>query len=82
MNNINETVGYDQAKKNGFVGFAHIYLQTNKKENIQPDADVYKKLVDIDSKLGTTNSFQLYWCLAFTTRPDIIKISIEVSCKL
>ena len=38
------------------------------------DATVYQKLVDLDSTLGTELSDQLYFCLDYTTRWDIIKV--------
>ena len=40
----------------------------------EADATVYQRLVDIDSTLGTELSKQLYWCLYYTTRWDIIKV--------
>ena len=73
---------YDVVKKNGGVGFAEYYLGLIKDENKEPDVEVYKQLVNIDEKLGTTNSLQLYRCLEYTTRTNIVKITLEVSCKL
>ena len=69
-------------KKKGFVGFAEYYLDLIKTENNQPDVEVYKQLVDIDEKLGTTKSELLFGCLDKTTRSDMINISLEVSFKL
>ena len=40
----------------------------------EADASVYRKLVDIDSKLGTDASKQLGCCLSWTTRWDIIEV--------
>ena len=82
MNNINETVGYDRAIEMGYVGFANFYLGMIKNQEKEPDVEVYKQLLDIDQKLGTLNSEQLYLCLQNITRSDIIKISLEVSFKL
>ena len=39
---------------------------------------VYTKLVQLDSKLGTTSSEQLGCCLKYTTRSNIIKV--QISC--
>ena len=69
---------YDWIKKEtGDVGYADYYLVRNwnesKKIN-EADATVYKRLVDIDTKLGTEFSVQLYLCLLWTTRWDIIKV--------
>ena len=36
--------------------------------------NTYKKLIDIDKKLGTTNSEQLYECINVTTRLDLIRV--------
>ena len=41
------------------------------------DIKVYKKLIELDTKLGTTVSEQLYGCLNRTTRLDIIKVRIH-----
>ena len=38
------------------------------------DIQVYDKLVQLDSKLGTAASEQLCWCLQYTTRSDIIEV--------
>ena len=66
-----------QLRKHGFVGFAHIYLQQycqKSKSEDEIDIQVYTKLVELDSKIGTTASEQLYWCLQCTTRSDIIEV--------
>ena len=36
--------------------------------------DVYKKLVELDKKLGVTTSNQLFRCLIQTCRLDIIEV--------
>ena len=68
---------YEKLRKTWFVGFANVYLwrcdQESKEENIA-DAKLYEKLVELDTRLGTTASEQLYWCLYYTTRWDIIKV--------
>ena len=64
-------------KTHGIVGFAEIYLQqcTKKSEaDNEIDIQVYTKLVELDSKIGTTASEQLYVCLQCTTRSDIIEV--------
>ena len=81
--NFIQTVDFDQVneyerlRKTGWVGFAALYLnQCNKeaKSNDEIDKEVYSKLVELDTRLGTTASEQLYWCLLNTTRSDIIKV--------
>ena len=57
--------------------FAKEYLkQCNKesKSNDEINKEVYAKLVELDSRLGTNASNQLYNCLKYTTRWDIIKV--------
>ena len=58
-------------------GYAEYYLRKCENDSTminEADATVYQKLVDIDSTLGTKLSDQLYWCLYYTTRWDIIKV--------
>ena len=69
-------------RKAGAVGFADVYLNRCNKEsesNEIIDNNVYGKLVELDTKLGTTASEQLYGCLNRTTRLDIIKVRIHYS---
>ena len=71
---MNEYVSLREAN---FVGFANVYLwRCNKesKSNDEIDKEVYAKLVELDSRLGTTASEQLFKCLLKTTRSDIIKV--------
>ena len=49
----------------------------SKSEN-EIDIQVYTKLVELDSKIGTTASEQLHHCICFTTRSDIIEVFIFV----
>ena len=61
----------------GIAGYAAYYIRecgNNSKTIIEADATVYKRLVDIDTKLGTELSLQLWCCLSWTTRWDIIKV--------
>ena len=69
---------YEIVKKKGFVGFADKYLyQFKSKSQDQIDIHIYAKLVKLDTRLGTTASEQLRWCLEFTSRSDIIKVTIR-----
>ena len=38
------------------------------------DIQVYTTLVQLDSKLGTTSSEQLFWLLNFSLRLDLLKV--------
>ena len=58
-------------------GYADYYLVNcfNETKMInEADSSVYRELVDIDSKLGTSISMQLSCCLWSTTRYDIIEV--------
>ena len=44
------------------------------KSNDVIDIQVYTELVQLDSIIGTTASEQLFMCLQYTTRSDIIKV--------
>ena len=60
-----------------FVGFASKYLERfdeESKSDREIDREIYSKLVQLDSRLGTRASDQLYKCLSLTTRSDIIKV--------
>lgn len=62
-----------------YVGYAHFYLEKcwNKSKMInEADEFIYNQLIDIDTRLGTKTSLQLYFCLCWTTRWEIIKVRI------
>jgi len=69
---------YDWIKKTiGDFGYADYYLrkcQIDSKMTNEADGTVYQKLVDIDTTLGTKLYEQLWCCLSWTTRWDIIKV--------
>ena len=68
---------YDLIIIGGGAGYAHYYLLecgTLSERKDEADVYIYRQLVDIDSKLGTNASLQLFWCLAYTTRWDLIKV--------
>ena len=64
--------------KHNVVGFAHFYLKQcreKSKSDDEIDIKVYTELVELDTRLGTTASEQLFACLFITTRSDIIKVA-------
>ena len=69
---------YDELReKLGYVGYAHYYIRNCWDESElknKADVEIYKQLLEIDSKLGTTQSEQLRWCLAFSPRKDLIEV--------
>ena len=73
---INE---YGRLKIYDFIGFSHVYLVRCSYESESDeviDTNVYKKLVQLDTKLGTKAFEQLFYCIKKTTRWDIIKVCI------
>ena len=78
-----KTIDFDQVnefghlKRTGFAGFAGIYLKRCDKESKSDgeiDIQVYTQLVELDSRLGTTAAEQLFVCVAYTQRLDLIKV--------
>ena len=71
---------YDELREEyGYAGYASNYLsQCWDKSDLKNKADVkiYKQLLEIDSKLGTTQSEQLFECLFNSLRMDLIKVLI------
>ena len=66
-------------EKHGYVGYANYYLREcwNEAEfENEADVTIYKKLLEIDSKLGTTQSEQLFECVFHSLRMDLIKVRI------
>ena len=67
-------------KKKGAVGFASLYLWRCKEESKSNDeisVQVYTKLINIDSRIGTTATEQLFWCVNLSLRFDLIKVRIS-----
>ena len=69
----------DKIREYHFVGYAHYYLEKcwNKSElKNKADVTIYKQLLEIDAKLGTTQSEQLRYCLCYSPRMDLIEVGI------
>ena len=68
---------YVRLREANYVGFANVYLWRCNKESKSNDninKEIYTKLVELEKRLGTKASEQLYECLENTTRSDIIKV--------
>ena len=68
---------HDKLRELGYVGYANYYLQQcwNKSESKnKADVTIYKQLLEIDSKLGTTQSEQLFECVFNSVRMDLIQV--------
>ena len=77
MFDFDEVNEYERLRKNDWVGFADVYLdkcyEKSDGDN-KVDIPLYEKLVELDTRLGTKVSEQLYQCLRSTTQLDIIKV--------
>ena len=72
-----DQVDLDKVRELDYVGYANYYLRECWDESElknKADVAVYKQLLEIDSKLGTTQSEQLFWCLHFSPRKDLIEV--------
>ena len=69
---------YDALRwRHHYAGYAHIYLQAqydNTELVNKADIRIYKQLLEIDAKLGTTQAQQLHGCVFNTLRMDLIKV--------
>ena len=68
---------YEEIKKNVFVGYANLYLSQCEEESESDDnvdIQVHEKLVELDSRLGTTEAEQLWGCLGYSLRFDLIQV--------
>ena len=68
---------YDEIRERKFVGYAEYYLfkcwDESELKN-KADITIHKQLLEIDSKLGTTQSEQLFECVFNSLRIDLIKV--------
>ena len=61
----------------GYDGYASYYIHNcwdKSKLKNKADVTIYKQLLEIDSKLGTTQSEQLFECVFNSVRMKIIKV--------
>ena len=68
---------YDEIREYDYVGYADYYLNECWDESElknKADVTIYKQLLEIDSKLGTTQSEQLRWCLCYSPRKELIQV--------
>ena len=75
---FDESKDYNWINKETYdCGYAGYYLRNcwnDSKLINEADVEVYKRLVEIDTTLGTELFRHLFNCLAYTTRRDIIKV--------
>ena len=58
---------YDELRKRGWFGYGHFYLSKCREHGYEltNKTDFFKQLLEIDTKLGTSQSEQLFQCLHF-----------------
>ena len=72
-----DQVDHDKLREDGFVGYAQYYLKKSWDESElinKAYVTIYKQLLQIDSKLGTTQSKQLRCCILYSPRKDLIEV--------
>ena len=68
---------YDEIREDGLVGFAHYYLRQSWHKTARvnkANVKVYEELVKIDNQLGTKMSEQLFYCVFWSFRLDLVKV--------
>ena len=68
---------FDELRELGFVGYANYYLQQCYDDSQlvnKANVTIYGQLLEIDSKLGTTQSEQLFECVFQSVRMNLIKV--------
>ena len=73
---------YEVILKQGWIGFAEVYLDRCSKISDEFDLKVYAKLIELDAKLGTKSSEQLARCLYYTCHWNIIKVIPPYICQI
>lgn len=74
---VDQYGAYERMRKDTCIGFAHLYLHRCTKESESEekiDSHVFNRLVELDTRLGTTAPEQLFTCLDYTIRWIIIKV--------
>ena len=67
----------EELRKNKYIGFAEVYLQRYNRKltpDHKIDIQMYSELVQLDSKLGTSVTDQLFKCLSYSLRLELIKV--------
>ena len=72
---------HEKLRERGFFGYANYYLfnrwkATWNEEELVNRANLmtYKRLLEIEAKLGTTQTEQLFECVSWSARIELIKV--------
>ena len=76
LDEVNEN---ECVKKANYDGFGHFYYQRYKesKPENEIDEEVYSKFVQLDTRLGTSSSEQLFLSVFLTLDLEIIKVCFQ-----
>ena len=76
---LNEVHESECVKKANYDGFGHVYYRRFKESKPEDDIDeeVYSKIVELDTRLGTPPSEQLFMCV-FTLDLEMIKVCFQL----
>ena len=77
MIDLDQVDEYEYLRRKDFAGFAEFFLQglsQKSQSDDEIDTEVYTKLIELDTRLGTTAAEQLFACVGNTMRLDIIKV--------
>ena len=69
---------FDVLRSRDYGGYAHYYLKESYDDSElinKAEIEIYKKLLEIDSKLGTAQTEQLFACVMFSLRMDLITVT-------
>ena len=77
LDEVNEN---DSVKKAKYDGFGHVYYRHYKesKPKDEIDEEIYSKIVELDMRLGTPPSEQLFMCIYHTLDPDNIEVCFQL----
>ena len=68
---------HGEFSKDDFVGYADAYLrlcEAKSKSDNEIDIQAYANLVQLDSKIGTTAAEQLFMCVYYSPRLNLVKV--------
>ena len=77
FNQVNEFEDYDNIRAPGFAAIYLARCEEESKTDDEIDVNIYTKLLELDARLGTTASEQLFYCVKYTHRLDLLKVQIE-----
>ena len=74
---MDQVDNHDELMELDYVGYADYYLRkcwNDSELKNKADVTIYKQLLEIDSKLGTIQTEQLFKCVFNTVRMDLIQV--------